>query len=111
MTACKVKWCSEEGCAESPRHLLPVTEGREIYYMALCNTHYDEYADGDTLPSYLVITSDEWPFERGEVLTLGAWDREVLGQGRKPSKWDVRYERFATLEAALECAKSQRGAK
>lgn len=41
-------------------------------------------------------------FFEGEVLIVGPSGREVTGQGRKADKWDVEYEEFDTLEAAIE---------
>lgn len=57
---------------------------------------------------FAVITdayNDEyWPFERGEVVVLtGEYEREPLGRLRKPAKWDVHEECFATLAEAQAC--------
>lgn len=53
---------------------------------------------------YFVVYEDHWPFYKGEILILSSqWDREVFGDGRKPSKWDVEGEEFLTaVEAVAE---------
>lgn len=41
-------------------------------------------------------------FEIGEVLPVdGLYGREIVARGRKPSKWDVQYETFKTIEEAI----------
>lgn len=40
-------------------------------------------------------------FVLGEVLILNADGREVTGRGRKPGKWSVETEEFATVEEAV----------
>lgn len=40
-------------------------------------------------------------FEVGEILVVNNYGREINGQGRKPSKWDVRYEEFRSITKAI----------
>jgi len=40
-------------------------------------------------------------FHLGEILILDGNGREVVGLGRKPSKWDVGYQTFAALDEAI----------
>lgn len=44
-------------------------------------------------------------FSLGEVLIVNRHGREIVGEGRKPAKWNVEYETFWTLRAALKRAK------
>lgn len=45
-------------------------------------------------------------FHRGEVLIVDADGREVCGHGRKPSKWGVTTETFATIDEAVARARA-----
>lgn len=40
-------------------------------------------------------------FALGEVLIMGGDGREIVGDGRKPSKWSVDVEYFDTVEEAV----------
>jgi len=43
-------------------------------------------------------------FTLGEVLLCDDDGREVVGDGRKPSKWGCSTEEFASLDAAVACS-------
>ena len=44
-------------------------------------------------------------FTLAEILILDdEYGRELVGKGRKPSKWDVSIETFQVLEEAIACA-------
>jgi hypothetical protein len=42
-------------------------------------------------------------FSLGEIMVMGANDR-TIPDGRKPSKWDVTYEAFTDIDAAVKRA-------
>lgn len=44
-------------------------------------------------------------FQIGEVLLIGRTGREVVGAGRKPSKWFVEYETFWFRRSAIKRAR------
>jgi hypothetical protein len=44
-------------------------------------------------------------FTLGEVLICGHDERELVGSGRKPTKWGVKTEVFDNVEAAVERAR------
>ena len=44
-------------------------------------------------------------FTLGEVLICDGDGREVVGAGRKPSKWSVGHESFSTAEEAVARAR------
>lgn len=48
-------------------------------------------------------------FKVGEILIMGLDGREVTGDGRKPSKWDVTCEEFDNVEAAITRAREVGG--
>lgn len=62
--------------------------------------------DGGPVVIELALAYGTPVFERGELLLVNEHGREVCGAGRKPNKWDVRYETFpfAELELAIQCA-------
>jgi hypothetical protein len=45
-------------------------------------------------------------FSLGEILIVNDIGREFAGKGRKPSKWNVEYEEFDTIEQAIDRAKA-----
>jgi hypothetical protein len=53
----------------------------------------------DPLTCVLVLRAPV--FTLGEVLIVDGDGREMAGQGRKPSKWDVSYEEFDDPEQAV----------
>jgi hypothetical protein len=44
-------------------------------------------------------------FHLSEILILDDYGREPCGLGRNPSKWNIDYETFDNIEAAIEKAK------
>jgi len=58
-------------------------------------------------PSVGLLMGARFPvFVAGEILVVNLDGRELFGRGRKPSKWGVEFEEFATIEEALERAAS-----
>ena len=52
-----------------------------------------------------------WPFTQGEILFLAESGRELFGDGRKPSKWDVEAVTCATLAEARELSRIVKAAE
>lgn len=40
-------------------------------------------------------------FSLGEIVVLDGGEREIGGEGRKPSKWFIEYETFDDIDAAI----------
>lgn len=57
------------------------------------------FVSGDPLASMLTMVQ---VFKLGEILVLGDDYRDQMG--RKPSKWDVKIEQFASIEEAADRA-------
>lgn len=52
-------------------------------------------------PELLLFSLRQPVFEKGEILLLGPDGREFAAPGRKPEKWGVTIEEFATVEEAV----------
>lgn len=56
--------------------------------------------------TYVVITERDGPFRRGEILVCaplpGVGVREIGYPSRKPLKWDCGYERFGSVQEAVD---------
>lgn len=57
------------------------------------------------LPFSAILSLRMPVFTLGEILILGEDGREVVGAGRKPSKWGVRTEEYDDLNQAIIAAK------
>lgn len=67
------------------------------------------YRKGEREPCFEALhTLETDVFVLGEILILGSDAREVSGKGRKPSKWDVAYEEFDSIEEAAIRAREVR---
>ena len=49
-------------------------------------------------------------FTVGEVIITDDGERECIGHGRKPSKWDVKYQTFDSIDDAVAFAKDLQSA-
>lgn len=54
------------------------------------------------LQALLLIHGRTEVFSLGEILIVNSDGREIGGNGRKPSKWNVSAEYFLTVELAIE---------
>lgn len=55
----------------------------------------------ERLPPTVALALRAPVFDLGEVLVLNSDGREIVGRGRKPSKWDVDCETYADVTAAV----------
>lgn len=76
-----------------------------------CPTYVINFADPTSLSPVSTVGIDPLSL-RSPVFTLGevmivddATGREVVGRGRKASKWGVEVREFDTVEEAVACAK------
>ena len=71
-------------------------EGDGNQYDHLCNTK-----------SFVTCKVDV--FCLGEIIIVDSFGREIIGAGRKPSKWHVEYKEFTSIKEAVKLANKIKG--
>lgn len=113
MTKPSAKSCAVRGCTniEDVRVPIPVDwylGNHQLGYadLPLCDEHRHEHDEthehwNARTIEYCLVIGQHWPFNAGEIIVLDANGREIGGDGRKPSKWNVTTAEFETYAEAL----------